>query len=94
VTHHDDCAYDVICSGYQQLLPQGEAKMSLQGGKIDDITVLVAVVTEEDVAEEVLEPQESAAASGGAAGETGESRESEDRNGSVTDESTAIQPQS
>lgn len=94
MTHHDDCAYDVKCSGYQHFLPQGEAKMSLQGGKIDDITVLVAVVTEEDVAEEVLEPQESAAASGGGAGETGESRESEDRNGSVTDESTAIQPQS
>ena len=29
----------------------------VQGGKIDDITVLVAVVTEEDVPVEPLEPQ-------------------------------------
>ena len=43
---------------YQQLLLHGEAKILLQGGKIDDITVLVAVVTEEDVPEEVPEPQE------------------------------------
>ena len=88
MVHHDDCAYDVICSEYQQSLPQGEGKISLQGGKIDDITVLVAVVTEEDVVEEVPEPQKSVAA----VGETGESRGSEDRVGAATDENTAVQP--